>query len=103
MFDSIVNDEVRYPRFLSLEAIAIMRRVCHTFIFKRWYFIGVSLLQLLRKSPERRLGSSERDAEDVKKQAFFRHIQWDDLLNRKVPPPFVPTIVSKNNFCFVTI
>ncbi|XP_055324971.1 serine/threonine-protein kinase N isoform X6 [Sitodiplosis mosellana] len=73
VFDSIVNDEVRYPRFLSLEAIAIMRR-------------------LLRKNPERRLGSSERDAEDVKKQAFFRHILWDDLLLRKVKPPFVPTI-----------
>ena len=28
VFDSIVNDEVRYPRFLSLESIAIMRRVC---------------------------------------------------------------------------
>ena len=28
--------------------------------------------QLLRKNPERRLGASERDAEDVKKQAFFR-------------------------------
>lgn len=27
MFDSIVNDEVRYPRFLSTEAIGIMRRV----------------------------------------------------------------------------
>ena len=25
VFDSIVNDEVRYPRFLSLESIAIMR------------------------------------------------------------------------------
>ncbi|XP_055688838.1 serine/threonine-protein kinase N isoform X4 [Lutzomyia longipalpis] len=73
VFDSIVNDEVRYPRFLSLEAIAIMRR-------------------LLRKNPERRLGSSERDAEDVKKQAFFRQIAWDDLLMRKVKPPFVPTI-----------
>ncbi|XP_053966345.1 serine/threonine-protein kinase N isoform X5 [Anastrepha ludens] len=73
VFDSIVNDEVRYPRFLSLEAIAIMRR-------------------LLRKNPERRLGSSERDAEDVKKQAFFRSISWDDLLLRKVKPPFVPTI-----------
>ncbi|XP_055379850.1 serine/threonine-protein kinase N isoform X7 [Condylostylus longicornis] len=73
VFDSIVNDEVRYPRFLSLEAIAIMRR-------------------LLRKNPERRLGSSERDAEDVKKQAFFRTIAWDDLLLRKVRPPFVPTI-----------
>nr|XP_008508632.1 PREDICTED: serine/threonine-protein kinase N1 [Equus przewalskii] len=53
VFDSIVNDEVRYPRFLSAEAIGIMRR-------------------LLRRNPERRLGSSERDAEDVRKQPFFR-------------------------------
>ncbi|XP_072767629.1 serine/threonine-protein kinase N isoform X2 [Anoplolepis gracilipes] len=75
VFDSIVNDEVRYPRFLSLEAIAIMRR-------------------LLRKNPDRRLGSSEKDAEDVKKQAFFRHIAWDDLLLRRVKPPFVPVIHS---------
>jgi len=73
VFDSIVNDEVRYPRFLSLEAIAIMRR-------------------LLRKNPERRLGASERDAEDVKKQAFFRNVNWNDLLLRKVKPPFVPTV-----------
>lgn len=28
VFDSIVNDEVRYPQFLSTEAISIMRRVC---------------------------------------------------------------------------
>lgn len=28
--------------------------------------------KLLRRNPDRRLGSSERDAEDVKKQAFFR-------------------------------
>lgn len=27
VFDSIVNDEVRYPPFLSLESVAIMRRV----------------------------------------------------------------------------
>lgn len=51
-------------------------------------------LQLLRKNPERRLGSSERDAEDVKKQAFFRNIQWDDLLMRRVKPPFIPTVVG---------
>lgn len=75
VFDSIVNDEVRYPRFLSLEAIAIMRR-------------------LLRKNPERRLGATERDAEDVKKQAFFRNVSWEDLLMRRVPPPFVPTITG---------
>jgi len=27
VFDSIVNEEVRYPRFLSTEALTIMRRV----------------------------------------------------------------------------
>ena len=27
VFDSIVNEEVRYPRFLSSEAVTIMRRV----------------------------------------------------------------------------
>ena len=53
-----------------------------------------SLLQLLRKNPDRRLGASERDAEDVKKQAFFRNVNWEELLMRKVKPPFVPTVVS---------
>uniref|UniRef100_A0A673FWL6 protein kinase C n=1 Tax=Sinocyclocheilus rhinocerous TaxID=307959 RepID=A0A673FWL6_9TELE len=78
VFDSIVNDEVRYPRFLSTEAISIMRR-------------------LLRRNPERRLGAGERDAEDVKKHLFFRNIDWDGLLAKKVKPPFVPTIQSSSD------
>uniref|UniRef100_A0ABM5FM01 protein kinase C n=1 Tax=Pogona vitticeps TaxID=103695 RepID=A0ABM5FM01_9SAUR len=78
VFDSIVNDEVRYPRFLSTEAIGIMRR-------------------LLRRNPERRLGSSERDAEDVKKQPFFRIIDWEALLARKIKPPFVPAIKGRED------
>jgi serine/threonine-protein kinase N2 len=96
VFDSIVNDEVRYPRFLSLEAIAIMRRVSSLFILSDDGANSNFTLdwQLLRKNPERRLGASERDAEDVKKQAFFRHVHWEDLLARRLKPPFVPTIVS---------
>uniref|UniRef100_A0A8C2C0V9 Protein kinase N1b n=1 Tax=Cyprinus carpio TaxID=7962 RepID=A0A8C2C0V9_CYPCA len=74
----IVNDEVRYPRFLSTEAIGIMRR-------------------LLRRNPERRLGSSERDAEDIKKQPFFRNMDWEALLQRRVPPPFVPAVKGKED------
>ena len=57
----------------------------------------LSSFQLLRKNPDRRLGASEKDAEDVKKQAFFRNVSWDDLLMRKIKPPFVPTIVSVFN------
>nr|XP_055101044.1 serine/threonine-protein kinase N2-like [Symphalangus syndactylus]XP_055101045.1 serine/threonine-protein kinase N2-like [Symphalangus syndactylus] len=73
LFDSIVNDEVNYPRFLSTEAISIMRR-------------------LLRRKPERRLGASKKDAEDVKKHPFFRLIDWSALMDKKVKPPFIPTI-----------
>ncbi|OCT85193.1 serine/threonine-protein kinase N2 [Xenopus laevis] len=78
VFDSIVNDEVRYPRFLSTEAISIMRR-------------------LLRRNPERRLGASDKDAEDVKKHPFFRHTDWTALLAKKVKPPFVPTIKGRED------
>uniref|UniRef100_A0A8C5FGD7 protein kinase C n=1 Tax=Gadus morhua TaxID=8049 RepID=A0A8C5FGD7_GADMO len=78
VFDSIVNDEVRYPRFLSTEAIGIMRR-------------------LLRRNPERRLGSGEKDAEEVKKQPFFKSMDWEALLQRKLTPPFVPRIAGKED------
>uniref|UniRef100_A0A0N4ZPC4 protein kinase C n=1 Tax=Parastrongyloides trichosuri TaxID=131310 RepID=A0A0N4ZPC4_PARTI len=75
IFDSIVNDDVRYPRFLSIEAISIMRR-------------------LMRKNPERRLGGGEKDAKEVKEQRFFSHInwEWDKLLRKEIKPKFTPKI-----------
>lgn len=36
------------------------------------HFCGCYHEQLLRRNPERRLGSGEKDAEEVKKQPFFR-------------------------------
>ncbi|NXG22964.1 PKN2 kinase, partial [Grallaria varia] len=73
VFDSIVNDEVRYPRFLSAEALSIIRK-------------------LLRKCPERRLGAGEKDAEEIKIQPFFKGVDWDALLARRLKPPFVPRL-----------
>ncbi|XP_038640939.1 serine/threonine-protein kinase N2-like [Scyliorhinus canicula] len=54
-------------------------------------------VQLLRRNPERRLGSSERDAEEVKKQPFFRELDWPALLAKKVKPPFIPTIRDRED------
>ncbi|XP_026715992.1 serine/threonine-protein kinase N3 isoform X2 [Athene cunicularia] len=73
VFDSIVNDEVRYPRFLSSEALSIIRK-------------------LLQKCPERRLGAGENDAEEIKIQPYFKEIDWDALFARTLKPPFVPTL-----------
>lgn len=49
VFDSIVNDEVRYPRFLSLEAIAIMRRVISNQILSWTKLIKSFLILVIEK------------------------------------------------------
>uniref|UniRef100_UPI00398EB744 serine/threonine-protein kinase N2 n=1 Tax=Pristiophorus japonicus TaxID=55135 RepID=UPI00398EB744 len=78
VFDTIVNDEVRYPRFLSTEAISVIRK-------------------LLRKNPECRLGGGEQDAEEVKKELYFREVDWEALFARRVKPPFIPKISGLND------
>ncbi|XP_051552201.1 serine/threonine-protein kinase N2 isoform X1 [Myxocyprinus asiaticus] len=73
VFDSIVNDEVCYPRFLSPESVSIIQK-------------------LLQKNPERRLGAGEQDAIEVKRHRFFQGIDWEALLAKRVKPPFLPSI-----------
>uniref|UniRef100_A0A8C8RWA6 protein kinase C n=1 Tax=Pelusios castaneus TaxID=367368 RepID=A0A8C8RWA6_9SAUR len=73
VFDSIVNEEVHYPRFLSSEALSILHK-------------------LLQKCPEHRLGAGESDAEEIKTQSFYKEIDWDALFARALKPPFVPSL-----------
>lgn len=49
--------------------------------------------QLLTRDPARRLGSGKEDAEEIKRQPFFKDIDFDDVLNKRIPPPYFPTIV----------
>ena len=52
------------------------------------------ILKLLVKDPRKRLGGGVTDAEEVKSHRFFRTINWDDLLQKNIPAPFVPKIHS---------
>ncbi|XP_029024483.1 serine/threonine-protein kinase N2 [Betta splendens] len=73
VFDSIVNDEVHYPRFLSPESVLLVQK-------------------LLQKNPEMRLGAGREDASEIKRHKFFQGTDWDALLAKKVKPPFLPVI-----------
>jgi len=73
LFELILVEEIKFPARLS--------------------DVAKSLLSgLLTKDPDKRLGGGQGDAEEVKKHVFFEPINWDDLYNRQVEPPFKPEI-----------
>ena len=51
-------------------------------------------MQLLKRHPPNRLGSGPEDATPIKKHPFFKHMDWEALLARKVEPPYNVTVVS---------
>ena len=44
--------------------------------------------------------SGPEGVEDLKRHEFFANINWDDLKDRRVDPPFKPTIVPDETFHF---
>ncbi|TNN88909.1 Serine/threonine-protein kinase Sgk3 [Liparis tanakae] len=53
-----------------------------------------TLLQgLLEKDGTHRLGSRD-DFHEIKAHSFFSSINWDDLEQKKIPPPFTPNVSS---------
>ncbi|CAI2168799.1 11740_t:CDS:10 [Funneliformis geosporum] len=75
IFDAILEDEILYPINMSRDSVSILQK-------------------LLTRDPEKRLGSGRGDAEDIKRHPFFKGVNWEDMLAKKVPPPFYPSISS---------
>ena len=51
------------------------------------------ILQLLAKDPEVRL----KNAEKIKQHPWINQTKWDDLLEKKLKPPFIPVIKQEND------
>lgn len=55
-----------------------------------------SLLEsLLRKDPERRLGSGLGGSEEIKRHRWFAEVDWDLLLKKQYSAPFTPRLRSE--------
>lgn len=75
IYDAILADEPLYPIHMPRDSVSILQK-------------------LLTREPELRLGSGPTDAQEIMSHSFFRNINWDDVRDKKVPPPFMPTIKS---------
>ena len=40
---------------------------------------------------------------ELQHHTFFSPINWDDLMARKITPPFIPSVVCSNLLCKITI
>ena len=54
---------------------------------------ATSLLKaLLERDPEKRLGSADDDAEEIKRHPFFQSINWEDIALQRHEPVFKPRV-----------
>ena len=73
IYDAILSDEPLYPIHMPRDSVSVLQK-------------------LLTREPELRLGSGPTDAQEIMSHAFFRNTNWDDVREKRVPSPFVPTI-----------
>ena len=48
--------------------------------------------KLLALDPNKRLGAGKNGFNNLKNHKYFEDIDWDDLENKKIKPPFVPNV-----------
>lgn len=76
LFELILLEDIRFPRSLGPEARGL-------------------LAGLLKKDPKQRLGGGPGDAREVMEHRFFAGIDWQDVVQRKLVPPFRPQVTSE--------
>ncbi|KAL5008941.1 hypothetical protein ScPMuIL_014522 [Solemya velum] len=78
LFELILVQSVKFPRTLSEDAKTLLGG-------------------LLIKNPKERLGGSEEDVKEITVHPFFKSINWQDLMERKIIPPYKPQVTSETD------
>lgn len=78
LFEKIKYSSLKYPNNLSPNARSLLEA-------------------LFRKDPEKRLGGGLADASEIKEHAWFKDVDWEAVLKKEVPAPFVPIIKGETD------
>ncbi|SBT50397.1 rac-beta serine/threonine protein kinase, putative [Plasmodium ovale wallikeri] len=78
LFERIKYETLTYPSTLSSTAVDLLKK-------------------LFEKNPKKRLGSGVTDAEEIKSHPFFKNVNWDDVLSKRVKPPFKPPLFNQTD------
>ena len=71
MYRKILNEPLKFPEWMSKPAMDLLSR-------------------LLERDIEKRL----KEGADIKKADFFKGLNFEDLYNKKIKPPYVPSVSS---------
>uniref|UniRef100_A0AAX7T004 non-specific serine/threonine protein kinase n=1 Tax=Astatotilapia calliptera TaxID=8154 RepID=A0AAX7T004_ASTCA len=78
LFELILMEDIKFPRTLSADAKSL-------------------LSGLLFKDPNKRLGGGPDDAKEIMRHSFFSGIDWQDVYDKKLVPPFKPQVTSETD------
>ena len=82
LFKNIKSGNLKLPVYLSKDSISILQG-------------------FFNHDPEKRLGSGKDGINEIKKHSFFKNIDWDAILNKKIKPPFIPRISSDSDTKYI--
>uniref|UniRef100_A0A4W5MU71 non-specific serine/threonine protein kinase n=1 Tax=Hucho hucho TaxID=62062 RepID=A0A4W5MU71_9TELE len=78
LFELILMEEIKFPRTLSSDSKSL-------------------LSGLLIKDPNKRLGGGPDDAKEIMRHSFFVAVDWQDVYDKKLVPPFMPQVSSETD------
>lgn len=76
--DKILHCKLTLPNYLTPESRDLIKK-------------------LLRRQAVQRLGSGAEDGLTIRRHQFFRSCNWNDLIHKRVKPPFKPTLKSDDD------
>ena len=50
---------------------------------------------MLQKDPNKRLGGSIKDAQEIKEHPYFKDVDWDKVYNKQITPPTFNNVTNK--------